>query len=398
MKFLFKIALNTVLLHVLCCKDEIKTCCMRNYSPFKSCLLPCTQWGIHISLCIGLLLLSGCGDNNSKTKRKGDAIQVETTLVKREQLERKQLVSGVLEPIKTVRIYTEEEGRLLTLPFYEGQQVKQNQLIATLDDAIVQRELDKARALARQAQLDLKRLKRLMPRKLTSEDELARAETQLQQAEAEEKLLETRLSHTRLTSPIDGVITERLREAGDVVSVHTQILTIADISQLKIKINLSELFLTQLNPDAPVSIRIDALGDQYFQGKILRIHPTIDAPSRQGIIEILMDSIPPGARPGQLCRVEIKSRTAPRLIVPFVAIQHDTLGEFVYLVSDQETVKKQRIQTGIQIGQYVEILDGLDIDDEIVSKGFLRLDDGKKITVITPKPPEAQPVTPATKS
>jgi RND family efflux transporter MFP subunit len=336
---------------------------------------------------MGLLLITinGCGDNSAGRKHKGKESKVHVAKVVRQGLIEQQLITGTIEALSTVKIYNQESGRIKSLPYYPGDTVNKDQLIAVLDDAILIREFEKARAQHRQTKLDLKRLKRLIPRKLASNEQLTRAETLVEQSRAEKNLFKTRLSYSKISSPITGVITQRLSEVGDVVSLHSHILSIADVSQLKVKLSLSELTISQLKEGMAVSIRVDALGDTVFDGKILRIHPTIDTSSRQGTIEIIFNEVPQGAIPGQLCRIEINTVTAARLVIPVMAIRNDSIGEYVYSVSEKNEAKLIRIQTGIQVNKWVEVISGLIINDTIVTKGFQGLEKTKKVIIIDAK-------------
>jgi RND family efflux transporter MFP subunit len=333
---------------------------------------------------LGLLLItiSSCDNNSTARKHKAKATNVHVTTVVRQGLTEQQLITGTIEALSTVKIYNQESGRIKSLPFYPGDEVKKDQLITVLDDAILIREFEKARAQHRQAKLDLKRLKRLASRKLASNEQLSRAQTLVEQAGAEENLFKTRLSYSKIRAPIAGVITQRLSEVGDVVSLHSHILSIADVSQLKVTLSLSELTISQLKEDMAVSIRIDALGDKKFDGKILRIHPTIDTSSRQGAIEIIFNEVPQNAIPGQLCRIEINTVTAPRLVIPVIAIQNDSVGEYVYRVNKENITKLIRIQTGIQVNEWVEVVLGLAVNDTIVTKGFQGLAKTNKVKII----------------
>lgn len=332
---------------------------------------------------LGILgMLTSCDDKAAARKQKAKTTNVHVTQVIRQGLKEQQLVTGTIEALSTVRIFSQETGRIKSLPFYPGDRVDKGQLITVLDDAILLREFEKARAQHRQAKLDLKRLKRLIPRKLASNEQLSRAETLVAQAGAEENLFKTRLSYSKIHAPITGVITQRNPEVGDVVSLHTHLLSIADVSQLKVTLSLSELTISQLKEGMAVLIRIDALGDTKFNGKILRIHPTIDAASRQGTVEILFDEVPQGALPGQLCRIEINTITAPRLVIPIIAIRNDSIGEYVYRLNKKNETKRTRIQTGIQVNEWVEVISGLELNDTVVTKGFQGLAKAKTINII----------------
>ena len=263
--------------------------------------------------------------------------------------------------------------------------VEKDAILASIDDSLIQAELKKARATLKQAKVDLNRINSLYRKKLASEDELARTQTALETATAEVSLLKTRLGHTQIKAPFSGIISERLKETGDVVPVHSHILTIFDPAEIKIVVPVSELLLSNIKTDDTVQVRIDALGEQHFPATVKRIFPTIDPQTRQGRMEIQLTSIPDGARPGQLTRVTVDTQTTPRRNVPFAAIRHDSQGEFVFRVTADNKVESVRVQTGILLGNQIEILEGLEIDDRVVVKGFIGLRDGKKITPLESK-------------
>lgn len=330
-----------------------------------------------------LLMLIGCDGTQRAASRASPPAPVEIATVTRSPLVAHRILTGSLQAITTVRIFNEEEGRITALPFYEGDAVKQGEIIARIDDSLIQAELTKAQTNLKQAREDAKRINTLYRKKLASEDELAHTRTALELAKAEVSLLETRVSHTRIQAPFDGIISERLLETGDVVPVHSHILTLYDPGQIKIVIPLSELLLSNIKIGDEVQVRIDALGEQQYPAKVSRIFPTIDPQTRKGMMEVLFASIPEGARPGQLCRVTVDTQTTPRRNVPFAAIRHDSQGEYVYRLTQDDMVESVRVQTGILMGNQMEILEGIKVGDRVVVKGFIGLRDGKKVVPVT---------------
>ncbi len=349
--------------------------------------IPCKLCGLWLLLFVSLVL-SACDSRDKQKQKTGKAVFVEVAEVIRAPIKTRRIVTGTLEAATDVKIFNEEPGRLITLPYYEGDKVKQGDILARIDDSLLQSELNKATASLKQAQQDLRRLKRLVSRKLASEDELSRALTAVQQTEAEVELLQNRINRSLIRAPFDGVISERLREPGDVVPLYSHILTIIDPSYLKAEIHLSELLVTHVTEGQPVSLRIDALGEQEYPAEVSRIHPTINPSTRQGIIEVRLQPIPAGAKPGQLCRVTIQSRSTPRLSIPFPSLRHDNTGEFVYRVDKNSVIRKIRVESGIQLADRVEIIDGLKLGDRIVAKGFIGLRDGVKVAVTNPAEPK----------
>lgn len=289
---------------------------------------------------------------------------------------------GTLRARRTARIFTQEEGRIVDLPYFEGDVVEAGTSIATLDDALLQARLAKAKARRRKFESDVNRLDRLVRNRLTTQDELAQVKMSLDVAAADESELLTRISYTDIRAPLTGVVTERLAEPGDVVRENTQIMTLADPASLVTEIRVSELLIPHLEQGQIVAVRIDALGDQRFRGRIARIHPTVDALNRRGTLEISLDPVPEGAAAGQLCRVFIETRSQQRRLVPFSAVQRNRDGQFVYVVSEENIAEWRAVQTGLRLADRIEILDGLTDGERVVVRGFLGLRSGKAVEVV----------------
>lgn len=289
--------------------------------------------------------------------------------------------TGTLSYNRQVRIYNQEEGRIVALPWYEGDKVAKDDVLVRLDDALIQAELDRAQAEVRQAQLDLKRITNLVQKRAASRDELARTRTALDVARAEATLQRTRLGYATIKAPFAGVITERLYEPGDIAPRYSHLLTLADPRSLLLEAQVSGLLLPQLNKGDLVSVRIDALGSTSHPGHILRIHPQIDPITRLGVVEVLLDPVPPGARAGQFARVTLTSKAVPRLMVPFNALRRDNAGEYVYVVEDGKA-KRIDVQSGLRVGENVELLSGATAGQRVIYRGFLGLAEGKAVKVL----------------
>lgn len=288
--------------------------------------------------------------------------------------------SGTIEAGTRVRLYNEVNGKIRYLPYREGDAVAQHTIVVGLDDEVIQAELDKATATREQAKIDYDRLKKLR-KQLASDEEIARASTAYDIAVADEKLQQTRLDKTVIKAPFDGIITERHFEPGDVVPMHSHIMSMIDPESLRVKIFLSEHWIPQIVKGDPVEIQIDALEQSVHPGHIKRIHPTIDAGTRKGTVEIEFMPVPFGARAGQLARVSLKTRPASKLVVPAHAVHHDSKGAYVYVVDAENAASKIYVRKGAQYGESLEITSGLAIDDAVVVKGFNGLRHGKKVKI-----------------
>ncbi len=338
-------------------------------------------------LLLGIALLAGaCAREGSEPRPAprpvAKAHLVETATARVQLVGRSSLHTGSIRARRILRVFSQEEGRITELPFYEGDRVDEGTLLVRLDDALLRAQLNKANATRRQTELDLRRLEGLNRRKLVSEDELARARTAVEVAQAEESVLRTRLGYTAERAPFAGVIQERLAEPGDVVSKHTHILTLTDPTSLVIELGVSELTLPQLRVGDEADVRIDALGPEPFGGRILRIHPSMDPRTRQGMVEIVLIPIPASAAMGQFCRVTLRPSGRRHLLVPFTALRRDRQGEFVFRLDPDNRAVRVPVRSGEKLSGQVEILDGIEDGDQIVVRGFLGLRQGMPVKVV----------------
>jgi RND family efflux transporter MFP subunit len=335
------------------------------------------------------LILPAC-DGTSNTENSTHRTQqtthrVEVITVENRPVSLTQTVSGTLEAVTKIRLYNEESGRITKLPYHEGDVVKKGTLLTQLDNELLKTDVAKAKASREQAKLDLSRVKKLLPKKISTEEEVAKARTELDLAIAEERRQLTRLKRTSIKAPIDGLITKRFYEPGDMLAQQSHIHTIIDPTALRLKASLAERWLPLVKKDQAVTVIIDALGDKKYSAKVVRIHPTINASTHKGTIEILLSPVPDGATVGQFSRVEIELTATDRLIVPAHTIHYEPEGAYVYRViendSDETIVEKIFFEQGQQFASVTEILSDLIAGDRIVSRGFLGLRTGKKVEV-----------------
>ncbi len=337
----------------------------------------------------GSLILPAC-DSTSNTESNIHRAQqtthrVEVITVENKPVSLTQTVSGTLEAVTKIRLYNEESGRITKLPYHEGDVVKKGTLLVQLDNELLKTDVAKAKASREQAKLDLSRVKKLLPKKISTEEEVARAHTELDLAIAEERRQLTRLKRTSIKAPIDGLITKRLYEPGDMLAQQSHIHTIIDPTALRLKASLAERWLPLVKKDQAVTVTIDALGDKKYSAKVVRIHPTINASTHKGTIEILLSPVPDGATVGQFSRAKIELTATDRLIIPVHTIHYEPEGAYVYRVtkndSDETIVEKVFFEQGQQFASVAEILSDLIAGDRVVSRGFLGLRTGKKVEV-----------------
>jgi membrane fusion protein (multidrug efflux system) len=351
--------------------------------------VPLPRLLLTLGLWLLALLLAGCEGETAKPSARPATAQphlVELAEARVQALGEPITHTGTLRARRSLRVFTQEEGRITALEHFEGDRVEPGEVLLRLDDALLRAQLDKTEAGRHQAELDLRRLSSLVGRKAVAEEEVARARTALEVAQAESALLRTRIGYTVERAPFAGVVSERRAEPGDVVARHTHVLTLIDPQSLVTEIPVSELFLARLGPGDPAEVRIDALGTGTFRGRVLRIHPALDPTTRQGLVEVALDPVPPGAAAGQFCRVTLATANREQLAIPLAALRRDRAGEHVFRVDPDDAVRRVAVDTGSRLAEQVEILQGLAAGDRVVVRGFLGLREGATARVVTHGP------------
>jgi RND family efflux transporter MFP subunit len=309
-----------------------------------------------------------------------DAHSVSVITLQEKALTRSYALIGTTESTRTIKILNQEDGRILELPYFEGDLVKKGDLLVRIDDEELRAEMDKAVANRKQAKTDLTRLEKLRPRNLASEDEVARARTQLELARAEEALLDTRLRETRIMAPFDGMVSERLMERGDLAPAHSHILTLYDPKALLIRAQLAERLLPRIRSGHFI-IQFPASADHsHMEATPRRIYPALDSDTHQIIVELQAESLPDDVVPGMLVRIDFTPAAKPQLWLPLAALHEDAQGRFVY-VHQEGKARRVPVDTGTITADHIRIRKGLKAGDEVIIAGFIGLRDGKVVTV-----------------
>lgn len=326
----------------------------------------------------------GCSSENpaaakkSKSDGKPKAHLVEVAEVINRDLIHRFERTGTLRALTEARIFSQEEGAVLEVPVREGDKVAVGDTLVKLDDRVLAAELAQAVARRKQLSRDVSRLQRLRSKNLATEDALAKVATELEVANAAERLLQTRHGYMTITAPFSGTVAERLVNPGDIAPKHRHLISLVDPSSLVTDVHVSELLLPGLRTGDQVTVRIDALGEETLSGRIRRIFPTVDPKTRRGQIEIVLDQVPEQARAGQFCRVSMSSRRTGARVVPLAAMRRDDRGEYVYVVQ-QGVAQRQTVHSGVRLASGVELVEGPEAGSKVVTAGFLGLQQGGKV-------------------
>ena len=310
---------------------------------------------------------------------------VEVELVKRGSVSRNSVIAGMLEPIRTVGVNAQLSGILLSLKAEEGHRVRQGDVLAEIDARELEAQARSAEANLKFAQSTLERSELMFKQQVITIAELERDRAAFESAKASLEQLKTRLGYARVVAPISGVITEKQVEAGDIVSSSTRLFTVADVSTLVTRIQVSELEITTLKAGDVVPLTVDALGSQKVEGRIRRIFPAADSATRLIPVEVaLTGSQLSQLRPGYTVRATLSlDRRDGALLVPSRAVSGPAGARAVYIVRNGQ-VERRAVSIGSDMAGLSEILDGVSEGDSVIVSGTSMIREGAKAKVVEP--------------
>lgn len=312
-------------------------------------------------------------------------VAIEVATVTRGSLAREATVAGVLAPVRSVGVNAQLGGALLSMRVEEGDVVRAGQVLAEIDSRELRAQLRSAEASLALARSTAERSATLFKDRVVTAAENERDQAALASAQATVDALRTRLGYALVRAPIAGVVTEKRSEAGDVIGAQSRLFTIADVSPLVVRVQVSELDITGISVGQTADVSVDALGGTVFKGTVRRIFPAADSVTRMVPVEVELGG---GAarqlRPGYLARVTVRLGEREGVVLaPASAVVGSRDARAVFLkIGDK--VERRAVRIGQVSGTVVEILEGLQPGDTVVTLGADQLRDGASVRVVAP--------------
>lgn len=256
-----------------------------------------------------------------------------------------------------------------------GDNVRKGQKLVELDAS----SLDQLKLQVENQEIDFKRIEELYKVGGASKAEYDNAKTQL---EINKKALANKLENTVLVSPINGVVSERNYDNGDMYG-SKPILVVEQISPVKMKINISESRYAQTNKQLPVTLKFNTYGDEEFTGKIDIVYPTINAATHTFPVEITLANNDGKVRPGMFGYATVNFGTKNHVVVPDQAVVKQAgAGDYYVYVYENGVVKHNKVEIGRRMGDKYELISGIEPGSFVVIAGLTGLTDGKEVDVI----------------
>ena len=326
----------------------------------------------------------------------GRGAAVEVAGISRQDISPLLTFSANLEPLWNADISAKADGRIDQLLVDEGDIVSGGMVIGILDTneltaQVMQADgnLLSAQASLEQAELELSRTQTLAAQGALSAQSLDTARTkrdlaigQVRAAAGNLALLQARLNNANIIAPRPGIVLKRYIQAGSYAKAGAQIVSIADVSSLLAKATIAESELREILVGSEVKIKVPAMEDKEFVGKVTRISPAATLPARTFTAEVTILNSDGLLKPGMFGKIIIPSLVhLNALVVPESALVMRGDQKTVYVVSSDGKAQQRILKLGYVGNGWAEVLEGLQDNEQIVVSGQNKLKDGSMINV-----------------
>ena len=321
---------------------------------------------------------------------------------------------GTIKALNTVTVRPQVDGKLLTVNFKEGDDVKKGDVLARIDPVIYKAQLDQA--IAKKAQdeaqlanskIDLERYERLAAtaaiNKQQADTQRALVAQNSALVEADQAAIDNAqamLGYTTITAPLDGRTGIRMVDEGNLVRAADTTSAIVVLTQLRpisVFFNLPQQDLAQVNTAfAKGPLAVDALrsdNDAVIDHGTLRVVDN-QVDQTTGTVKLKAEFPNPDLQlwPGQFVNIRLLIDTLKQvLVIPTSAVQRGPNGAFVYVVKDDNTASMRPIVVQKQDETQTVVKSGIEPNERVVTTGFVRLTDNSKVSIGSANPPAATP-------
>jgi membrane fusion protein, multidrug efflux system len=332
------------------------------------------------------VLLAGCDKAESAGKPAAGGgneapppMPVEVAVARTDTVVDAILATGQIEPLQSIELRPDIEGRIAQILVREGAYVAQGTPLFKVDDAELRAQVARAEADRDLAQQSLARTKDLLNQKASSQSELERADATARSNEAQLELLKVRLARTTVRAPFAGVVGQRSVSLGDYVTTDSRLLSLQTVSPQQAAFQVPERYADQLKMGQEVTFRVAALPGKEFTGRVDFVDPVVQLPGRTITVKAVTPNPKRTLQSGMFIEARLATAVRPNaVVIPEDAIVALQGSSFVWVVSQGKATRRQ-VDLGVRTPGFVEARSGVEAAEQVVVGGQERLAEGAPV-------------------
>ena len=315
-------------------------------------------------------------------------VPVEVAIARTDRVVDAITATGQIEPLQSIELRPEVDGRLVEIIVREGSEVSQGAPLFKVDDQELKAQVARAQADRDLAQQALTRTKALLADKAAAPADVERAEAQMRSTQASLDLLQLRLDRTIVRAPFTGVAGQRLASLGDYVNNSTRLITLQTVNPQRASFQVPERYADQLKVGQKVLFRVAALSERDFTGQVDFVDPRVQLPGRTITVKALAPNPKRELQSGMFIEARLETAVRPTAtVIPEDAVSPMQGAMLVWVIKDGKADRRE-VTLGVRTPGYVEVRQGIAPGDQVVVGGSERLAPGApvKVTVVDRTP------------
>jgi len=327
---------------------------------------------------LALVVLTGC---NKKPTAGGAPLNMATTVVaaeaKRQPIAETLALVGTLAANEFIEVKSETDGTIAEILFEEGQPVKKGDLLIRLDESKLAAGLAESEANLKLSAATFERNKELLREKLVSQQEYDQSAATLQANQATVALRKRLLQDTRIYAPFAGLAGSRSVSPGQVIAKNTTLTWLVDLEIVKAEFNVPERFLSGVKIGQAVQLTVAAYPKEKFQGEVYFLAPQVDPNTRTLLMKARIPNAAHQLKPGMFANLDLTlTLRQEAIVIPESALMSQGDRTSVYVIGADGTAQVRPVKVGLRIPNQIEILDGVQPGEKVVSEGLQKVRPG----------------------
>ncbi len=336
---------------------------------------------------ITILLTFALGIVSSAVFARGPGAQAVTVITEEVQIHevsQSLTLVGKLDSEQSVDIASEVAGKVDVIAVKANQEVSKDQLLIKLDDDKARAAIAEARAYLADEKRKLAEFERLVKRNAITQTEIDAQKTSVEIAQARLDAANANLDDLHITAPFAGTVGFIDFSRGKLVSAGSQLLTLDDLSLMRLDLQVPERYLSMLSKGMKVEATTSAWGNQQFIGEVVGVDSRINQETLNLRVRIHFQNTDTKLKPGMLVSANMAFPPIEAPIIPVQALEYSGTKRYVYVIGDDKKAVRTEVILGARIENLVVIEEGLEIGQKIVVQGIVNMRDGVAVNELGP--------------
>src|SRR6056297_925135 len=310
----------------------------------------------------------------------GASLQVEAVVMEPQTIEDRIFSSGSIQANEVVELSSESSGIITGIFFEEGREVESGELLIKINDSELQAQKQRANFRLNLAEQREERQRRLLERGGISQDDYDATLNEVNVLRSELRLINAQIEKTEIRAPFTGILGLKYASPGAYITPSSRIASLQEVNPVKIDFSVPERYISKIREGISINFTVQGV-DSTFTGEVYAVEPRVDTETRTLQIRALSENDENLLYPGAFANIElILDQINDALMVPTISVIPELNAQKVF-VSNNGVVEQRMVSTGIRTSEKVQILNGLERGDVVLTTGLLQVRPGMEVNV-----------------